>query len=236
MNVRKTTKIITDILMFLDFLFLMCHEVIRDLSLHGIFGMALFALFIFHHILNGGFYKSTFRGKYNATRILFSATTWILFLLMLLMAFSSVMVSSAVFTFSTVRMTFWARPLHTFSCCWGFLIMGFHLGLHLHSKLQKLRKIYRNNVIYFVEFLVFALGIFSIVHSQIYVYLFGFNAWKLSATNIFVCLAEYLCMTGAMIVLADFMMKICKKRFPGQDEGMTVETRQENNSSARLGE
>ncbi len=212
MNLKKTARIITDILMFLDFLFLMCHEVIRNLSLHGLFGAALFALFILHHVLNAGFYKSTFRGKYNSTRILFSATTWVLFLLMILMAFSSIMLSGAVFSFSTVKMTFWARPLHTFSCCWGFLIMGFHLGLHLHSKLQKLRKTCGKNVIYIVEFLIFALGIFSIIHSQIYVYLFCINAWKLSATNIFVCLAEYLSMTGAMIVLADFAMKLCKKR------------------------
>ncbi len=216
MNLKKTVKIATDILMFLDFLFLMCHEVIRNLSLHGIFGSALFALFILHHILNAGFYKSTFRGKYNATRILFSATTWIMFLLMILMAFSSVLLSGAVFSFSTVRMTFYARPLHTFSSCWGFLIMGFHLGLHLHSKLQRLEKSqdskYKKRVIYFVEFLIFALGIFSIVHSQIYIYLFCLNAWKLSAANIFICLAEYLSMTGAMIVLADFTMKLCKKR------------------------
>ncbi len=212
MNLKKTARIITDILMFLDFLFLMCHEVIRNLSLHGIFGAALFALFILHHVLNAGFYKSTFRGKYNSTRLLFSATTWLLFLLMILMALSSVMLSGAVFSFSTVKMTFWARPLHTFSCCWGFLIMTFHLGLHLHSKLQKLRISVKKRAIYFVEFLIFALGIFSIIHSQIYVYLFCINAWKLSATNIFVCLAEYLGMTGAMIVLADFAMILCKKR------------------------
>lgn len=212
MNLKKTARIITDILMFLDFLFLMCHEVIRNLSLHGIFGAALFALFILHHVLNAGFYKNTFRGKYNSTRLLFSATTWVLFLLMILMAFSSIMLSGAVFSFSTVKMTFWARPLHTFSCCWGFLIMAFHLGLHLHSNLQKLRNSTKKQAIYFVEFLIFALGIFSIIHSQIYVYLFCINAWKLSATNIFVCLAEYLGMTGAMIVLADFAMILCKKR------------------------
>ncbi len=155
MNLKKTARITSDILMFLDFLFLMCHEVIRNLSLHGLFGAALFALFILHHVLNAGFYKSTFRGKYNSIRILFSVTTWVLFLLMILMAFSSVMLSGAVFSFSTVKMIFWARPLHTFSCCWGFLIMGFHLGLHLHSKLKKLRNSGKKRAIYFAEFLIF---------------------------------------------------------------------------------
>ena len=87
-QLKKTLKITTDILMFADFLFLMRHETVQNLSLHGIFGIVLFALFIFHHILNAGFYKSTFRGKYKARRILFSLTTWILFALMILMAFS----------------------------------------------------------------------------------------------------------------------------------------------------
>lgn len=137
MHVKKILKIITDILMFVDFIFLMSHEVVRNLSAHGIFGIALFALFILHHILNGGFYRSLNRGKYNSMRILFSATVWLLFALMILMAFSSVMMSGAIFTFSSINMTSWSRPLHTFSCSWGFLVMGFHLGLHLHSKLKK---------------------------------------------------------------------------------------------------
>lgn len=220
MKMRKLLKIITDILMFADFIFLMSHEVVRNLSAHGIFGAALFALFILHHILNGGFYRSLNRGKYNSVRILFSATAWLLFALMILMAFSSVMMSGAVFAFSSINMTFWSRPLHTFSCSWGFLVMGFHLGLHLHSKLKKLetaanakktenkKKSVCFAILQILWILIFALGIFCIVHSQLYVYLFWRNAWKLSAPNIFVCVAEYLGMTAGMIMLSHFAMKL----------------------------
>lgn len=116
MKMRKLLKIITDILMFADFIFLMSHEVVRNLSAHGIFGATLFALFILHHILNGGFYRSLNRGKYNSVRILLSASAWLLFALMILMAFSSVMMSGAVFAFSSINMTSWSRPLHAFSC------------------------------------------------------------------------------------------------------------------------
>lgn len=209
---RKTVKIITDILMFTDFIFLMSHEVVRDLSAHGIFGAALFVLFVLHHILNGGFYRSALRGKYNSVRILLSVTAWILFALMILMAFSSIMMSGAVFTFSSINMTSWSRPLHTFSCSWGFLVMGFHLGLHLHSKLKKLetaangKKSARFVILQILWILIFALGIFCIVHSQLYVYLFWMNAWKSSAPNIFVCVAEYLGMTAGMIMLSHFTM------------------------------
>ena len=222
MHVKKTLKIITDILMFADFIFLMSHEVVRNLSSHGIFGAALFALFILHHILNGGFYRSALCGKYNSVRILFSATAWLLFALMILMAFSSVMTSGAVFAFSSINMTSWSRPLHTFSCSWGFLVMGFHLGLHLHSKLKKLeaaangkKSASGKNSARFISLqilwiLIFALGIFCIVHSQLYVYLFWQNAWKLSAPNIFVCVAEYLGMTAGMIMLSHFAMRFLK--------------------------
>lgn len=215
---RKTVKIITDILMFADFIFLMSHEVVRDLSAHGIFGAALFALFVLHHVLNGGFYRSLNRGKYNSVRILLSATAWILFALMILMAFSSIMMSGAVFTFSSINMTSWSRPLHTFSCSWGFLVMGFHLGLHLHSKLGKLetaangKKSARFVILQILWILIFALGILCIVHSRLYIYLFWRNAWKLSAPNIFVCVAEYLGMTAGMIMLSHFMMNFIQSR------------------------
>ena len=224
MKIRKILKIITDILMFADFIFLMSHEVVRDLSAHGIFGAALFALFVLHHILNGGFYRSALRGKYNSVRILLSSTVWLLFALMILMAFSSVMMSGTVFAFSSINMTFWSRPLHTFSSSWGFLAMGFHLGLHLHSKLKKLeqaangkksgdgKKSARFISLQILWILLFALGIFCIVHSQLYVYLFWRNAWKLSAPNIFVCVAEYLGMTAGMIALSHFAMNFLQTR------------------------
>ena len=209
--------------MFGDFIFLMSHEVVRNLSAHGIFGIALFALFMLHHILNGGFYRSALRGKYNSVRILLSATVWILFVLMILMAFSSVMMSGAIFTFSSINMTSWSRPLHTFSCSWGFLVMGFHLGLHLHSKLKKLENAANSKTaggrnsslriaLQILWILIFVLGIFCIVHSQLYVYLFWQNSWKLSAPNIFVCVAEYLGMTAGMIMLSHFAMNFLQPR------------------------
>jgi len=216
MKMRKLVKIITDILMFADFIFLMSHEVVRNLSAHGIFGAALFALFVLHHILNGGFYLSLNRGKYNSVRILFSATVWLLFALMILMAFSSIMMSGAVFTFSSINMTSWSRPLHTFSCSWGFLVMGFHLGLHLHSKLKKLEQATNGKKSASGESHVIAeldSAIYSISNNKIsakfvilQIFWIWMNAWKLSAPNIFVCVGEYLGMTAGMIMLSHFVM------------------------------
>ena len=121
--------------------------------------------------------------------------------------------------------------------------MGFHLGLHLHSKLKKLEAVANGGksankklpvisgldcavlakhnqaaisakfvILQILWILIFALGIFCIVHSQLYVYLFWMNAWKLSAPNIFVCVGEYLGMTAGMIMLSHFAMNLLQSR------------------------
>ena len=194
--------------MLCDFIFLMCHEVIRNLFNHGVFGFALFALFIVHHLLNTGFYKATFKGKYNANRILFSGTTWLLFVFMILMAVSSILMSGAVFYFMPIPLMQYSRTFHTFSCSWAFVIMGFHLGLHLHSKMNRLEK---RKIFIFVWILLFALGVFCLVKSDFYVYLFCLSSWKLPAANLFLCICYNLGILTMMIVLSHWIKKIVER-------------------------
>ena len=56
MTKTKLTKIIVDILMYFDFIFLMSHGTVRNLGWHAYARMALFALFVGHHcgLLNSG--------------------------------------------------------------------------------------------------------------------------------------------------------------------------------------
>lgn len=139
-NPKKIVKILVDILMYLDFIFLMSHGTVRNLTVHALSGIGLFALFIAHHILNIWFYKTTAKGKYNANRIFLSATAWILFVLMILMAVSSMLASGMVFDFSPFVFSETARTIHTMSSSWGFVVMSFHLGLHTDSALVRLEK------------------------------------------------------------------------------------------------
>lgn len=210
MRLRKFSKVTVDVLMFADFLFLMSHEVVRDLGLHGIFGAALFALFLLHHALNGKFWKTLGKGRYTAGRALLVSTDGALFLLMLSMAFSSVMMSGAVFSFSPVRMTSWSRILHTFSCSWGFLVMSFHLGLHLHARMKK----WDAGRLFFrvLWMFLFALGVFCIFRSELYVYLFGMNAWKASASSLWICALELVAVSAGMICLAYGVLSLSSGR------------------------
>ena len=138
MTKTKFTKIIVDILMYFDFIFLMSHGTVRNLGWHAYAGMALFALFVVHHILNMWFYKTVAKGKYNVQRILLSSTAWVLMVLMTLMAASSVFATGAVFEWSYLGFNKFWRTVHLMSTSWGYMIMSFHLALHVHSPLKKL--------------------------------------------------------------------------------------------------
>ena len=67
MEYKRVVKIIIDIAMYLIFVALMQEHLWG--GLHEWLGITLFVLFITHNILNFGWYKSLFKGKYKAPRI-----------------------------------------------------------------------------------------------------------------------------------------------------------------------
>lgn len=201
-NVKKILKIAIDILMYIDFIYLMSYGTVRMLFNHAIFGIALFALFIFHHILNIWFYKTTFKGKYTARRVTLSVTAWILFLLMILMAISSVLMSGAVFEFSPFIFSQIAKNLHVASTSWGFMVMSFHLALHMSAMFTKIEKslkvncsLMRKAIIFAVYVAIMATGIFAFIKTELYVYLFNLNMWKVSSSSALAAIAEYCAIT-----------------------------------------
>ena len=64
MKPKAKVKIAVDVLMTLGMLFLMGYQFWGDVA-HEWAGAGMFVLFILHHALNGGWYKSLFRGKYT---------------------------------------------------------------------------------------------------------------------------------------------------------------------------
>ena len=58
-----------------------------------------FALFVLHHILNLNWYKTLFKGKYSAVRILMTTINVLLFAAMVGMMISGIMLSREVFSF-----------------------------------------------------------------------------------------------------------------------------------------
>ena len=68
MNPRAAFKMVVDVLMTLGLLFLMGYQLWGD-EAHEWVGAGMFLLCILHHMLNGNWYKSLFKGRYTPSRI-----------------------------------------------------------------------------------------------------------------------------------------------------------------------
>ena len=140
MKPKAKVKIAVDVLMTLGMLFLMGYQFWGDVA-HEWAGAGMFVLFILHHALNGGWYKSLFRGKYTPFRVFQIVVDALVLLDMLGLMVSEVILSNHVFDFLPILggMGF-ARTLHMLASFWGFLLMALHLGLHWNVFLGMARK------------------------------------------------------------------------------------------------
>lgn len=119
MKPKAAVKIAVDILMTLALLFLMGYQFWLDAA-HEWVGAGMFLLFILHHILNGNWYRTIFKGKYTPARILQLVIDLLVFLAMVGLMVSGIILSNHVFDFLNIRggMGF-ARLLHMAASYWG---------------------------------------------------------------------------------------------------------------------
>lgn len=141
MKLKARVKIAVDALMTLGLLFLMGYQFWGDVA-HEWAGAGMFVLFILHHVFNGGWYKSLFRGKHTPFRVFQIVVDCLVLLDMLGLMVSGVILSNHVFAFLPIRGgTAFARTLHMLASFWGFLLMALHLGLHWNVFLGLSRKL-----------------------------------------------------------------------------------------------
>lgn len=166
---KKYLKIGIDAVMMALFLYLMHYHPGMGLRLHAILGMVLFVLFLLHHVLNFRWYAALFKGRYGFQRSLLTASDMLLLIAMLGIIISSVMISGLAFPVSFLPVAFYWRNIHVMSTAWGFVLMAFHLGVHLHGFLLKWEKALRDTafayVIYLAELLVLGYGIYGFLQS-----------------------------------------------------------------------
>ena len=98
MKPKAIVRIGIDIGMTVLLLSLMAYELIGS-SLHEWIGLAMFVLFVCHHLLNRGWYKNLFRGSYTPMRLLQTILAGLVLLTMLGAMVSSVLISREVFAF-----------------------------------------------------------------------------------------------------------------------------------------
>lgn len=130
MTVKRKLQITADIVMTVMLPFLMAYQLIGETA-HEWLGMAMLAAFICHHMLNSGWHKSLFYGRYNALRIINTATDIILFIDIIFLAVSGIMMSKHIFIFLNISAGMgFARTTHLLASYWGFVFMSIHLGFH----------------------------------------------------------------------------------------------------------
>ena len=126
----KPARMITDCAMIILLPLLMSYSLIGE-SLHEWLGLAMFAAFILHHILNLKWFTTLFKGKYSLYRVYTTVIDVLLFIVMFALPVSGMLMSGHAVPFLSIESgASTARTVHMTTAYWGFVIMSLHLGTH----------------------------------------------------------------------------------------------------------
>lgn len=135
MNRQRVLKIIVDIAMTAALLLLMAFELVGRQA-HEWIGIAMFVLFVVHHILNRKWTGHLLRGKYPPIRILQMILAVLILICMMSSMVSGIVLSEYVFEAFSIRGGWsWVRILHMLEAYWGFVLMSLHVGIHWNMML-----------------------------------------------------------------------------------------------------
>lgn len=177
MKPKVIAKLVVDAVMTVVLLLLMAFELVGRAA-HEWIGVGMFFLFVLHHILNRGWTKRLFQGKYTPYRILQTVVAALVFLAMLGSFVSAVFISQEVFAFLPIRQGMaLGRTVHLLCAYWGYLLLSLHLGLHWGVMVavagKKLSPSPRRRVVLNILGVAAALyGVFALFKRQISTYLF----------------------------------------------------------------
>lgn len=132
-----------DIGMTACLLLLMPYSLLGE-TLHEWIGMAMFVLFIAHHILNRKWLATVAKGKYTLFRGVQTALAMIMFILMIGSMISGILLSDHIFGMVRIEGSYMmARQVHMFCAYWGLIIMSLHLGMHWNMAVIMVGRIFK---------------------------------------------------------------------------------------------
>lgn len=224
MKPKSIIKLAVDVLMTPALFFLMGYHFWGEI-LHEWVGAGIFLLFIAHHILNGHWYKTLFKGKCNILRILTFCIDFLLLVSVLAQMYSGIVMSRYVFDFLPFGggMSL-ARRLHILGAYWGFLLMSLHLGLHWNMILGMSRRVAgikskarsRGMIAFAVGSVIAGYGVWALIRRDFLTYLFlksEFVFLDYSEPKILFYM-DYLALMGLCIFIAHYGAKLIRKCFP----------------------
>ncbi len=136
-------KICVDVVMYLLFLLLMGQYLLRDAP-HEWLGITAGVFFLLHNVLNYKWYKTIFKGRYNAIRIVRTVVNILLLLAVFGCILSGVFASQYIFSVGNGSTIELGRFLHLVTTAWAFILMSVHLGLHWTKFIGMAKKIPMN--------------------------------------------------------------------------------------------
>ena len=217
MKPKTVVKVSADFAMTVLLLLLMTYELIGQAA-HEWIGIAEFALFVFHHILNRSWLKNLFHGKYTPMRIMQTITAAGVLLAMIGSAVSGVILSRYALAFLPIEGgRAFARTLHLLSAYWGFALMGFHLGLHLAMLTALAAKRFKppKAAVWALRCLavgIAAYGIYAFLHRGIPGYMFLQNQFVFFDHDepLALFLADYAAIMGLFALVGHYSSKLIK--------------------------
>ena len=139
---KQIVKRVVDLAMIVLLPLLMA-EILIGQEIHEWLGGGMLVLFLAHHLLNLGWWKSFARGKYTPSRTLGTALDLLLLADMIVFFVSGIMMSGFVFRFIHISGgMMMARQLHLFASYWGLILLSAHLGMHMEQFFPLFRKMF----------------------------------------------------------------------------------------------
>lgn len=136
----RRIKVIIDICMTVLMPLLMAYSLIGEIF-HEVAGTLMLALFVGHHILNRGWFRSLRKGKYTPARIYQTVLNMVLLFFMVAQPVSGILMSKHLYTFIQIRgISATAREIHLVLAYWGFVLLCLHAGGHLTAPFGKLKR------------------------------------------------------------------------------------------------
>ena len=157
----KSKKIILDIILTLLLGCQMAYSLISEVS-HEITGLCMIALLVLHHILNGGFHRHLFKGRYSPYRVTLTAIDAAMLVIFLTQGISGLMMAKHIRLFNVTGAN-WARQAHLVGAYWGFVLCGIHAGLHMSGLARKWQRIQRRGVKVCIALIVIASSAYGAV-------------------------------------------------------------------------
>ena len=203
MSNKQKIKMCIDLAMTAALPILMCYSLVGETA-HEIIGVAMFCLFIAHHILNIGWIKGLFKGKYTLHRAVGTAVDALVFLCMIGLMYSAIVISKHIFDFAHLGGTMTARTIHMLCAYWGLVLMSIHLGMHTGQMIKRIKLKSSKPLIgmYIVFAILAVIGIYAFITLKFADYMFGRVQFVFidKAAFVVITILEYFCI---MVLFAE---------------------------------